>query len=198
MGTDYVHVLAFVDNAAMNIGVHVSFWIRVFIFPGYMGICVLSDTSTPELPSGTEFDRQRNVPLRHLLQHLLFTRASVKYRAGSSDLIPVPLCTLPQGLAWVSSSWVSVMTPPLLTSISWDPSAELQAESSGPAVLWSSKHLELKIMTLRHTTHYITSIRAGGGTPPSIHEHFCSQIHPAKGINTPSTVLQLASSWFIQ
>ena len=30
------HVLATVNNAAMNIGVHVSFQIRVFIFSGYM------------------------------------------------------------------------------------------------------------------------------------------------------------------
>ena len=185
MDTGCVHVLAVVDNAAMNTGVRVSFWIRVFIFPGYMGICVLSDTLTPALPSGTEFDRQRKVPLRHLLQHLLFRRAPVKHRAGLSGLIPVALPPLPQGLAWVSSIKVSVMTPPLLTSISWDPSAELQAESSGPAVLWSSKHLELKIMTIGHTTHYTTSIRAGGGTPTSTYEHFCSQIHPAKGINTP-------------
>ena len=165
MDTGCFHVLAVVDSAAMNIGMHVSFWIRVFIFPGYMDICVLSDTLTPALPSGTEFDRQRKVPLRHLLQHLLFTRASVKYRAGWSGLIPVPLPSLPQGLAWVSSIRVSVTTPPLLTSIPWGPSAKLQAESSGPAVLWSSKHLELKIMTVGHTTHYITSIRAGGGTP---------------------------------
>ena len=30
------HVLAIVNSAAMNIGVHVSFRIRVFIFSGYM------------------------------------------------------------------------------------------------------------------------------------------------------------------
>ena len=30
------HVLIIVNSAAMNIGVHVSFWIRVFIFSGYM------------------------------------------------------------------------------------------------------------------------------------------------------------------
>ena len=29
------HILAIVDSAAMNIGVHVSFRIRVFIFSGY-------------------------------------------------------------------------------------------------------------------------------------------------------------------
>ena len=29
------HVLAIVNSAAVNIGVHVSFWIRVFIFSGY-------------------------------------------------------------------------------------------------------------------------------------------------------------------
>lgn len=77
-----------------------------------MGICVLSDTLTPALPTGTEFDRQRKVPLRHLLQHLLFTRASVKYRAGLSGLIPVALPPLPQGLAWVSS--ISVCNDPSL------------------------------------------------------------------------------------
>ena len=30
------HVLAIVNSAAVNIGVHVSFLIRVFIFSGYM------------------------------------------------------------------------------------------------------------------------------------------------------------------
>ena len=30
------YVLAIVNNAAMNFGVHVSFLIRVFIFSGYM------------------------------------------------------------------------------------------------------------------------------------------------------------------
>ena len=30
------HALAIVNNAALNIGVHVPFWIRVFIFWGYM------------------------------------------------------------------------------------------------------------------------------------------------------------------
>ena len=32
----YFHVLAIVNSAAVNIGVHVSFWIRVFIFFGYI------------------------------------------------------------------------------------------------------------------------------------------------------------------
>ena len=36
MDTGCFHVLAIVDSAAMNIGVHVSFQIRVFIFAGYM------------------------------------------------------------------------------------------------------------------------------------------------------------------
>ena len=31
------HVLAIVNSAAMNIGVHVYFRIRVFVFSGYMG-----------------------------------------------------------------------------------------------------------------------------------------------------------------
>ena len=30
------HILTIVNNAAVNIGVHVSFWIVVFIFSGYM------------------------------------------------------------------------------------------------------------------------------------------------------------------
>ena len=30
------HVLVIVNSAAMNIGVHVSFWIRVFVFSRYM------------------------------------------------------------------------------------------------------------------------------------------------------------------
>ena len=30
------HVSAIINSATMNTGVHVSFWIRVFIFPGYM------------------------------------------------------------------------------------------------------------------------------------------------------------------
>ena len=30
------HVLAIVDSAAMNIGVHVSFWVRAFIFSRFM------------------------------------------------------------------------------------------------------------------------------------------------------------------
>ena len=30
------HVLAIVNSAAVNIGVHVSFQIRVFVFSGYM------------------------------------------------------------------------------------------------------------------------------------------------------------------
>ena len=30
------HVLAIVNSAAVNIGVSVSFWIRVFVFSGYM------------------------------------------------------------------------------------------------------------------------------------------------------------------
>ena len=33
---DFFRVLVIVNNAAMNIGVHVSFQIRFFIFPGYM------------------------------------------------------------------------------------------------------------------------------------------------------------------
>ena len=33
---DFFHVLVIVNNAAMNIGVHVSFQIRIFVFPGYM------------------------------------------------------------------------------------------------------------------------------------------------------------------
>ena len=32
----YFHVLAIVNSAAVNNGVHVSFQIRVFIFSGYM------------------------------------------------------------------------------------------------------------------------------------------------------------------
>ena len=32
----FSHALAIVNNAAVNIGVHVSFWIRVFIFSRYM------------------------------------------------------------------------------------------------------------------------------------------------------------------
>ena len=31
-----LHALAVVNSAAVNIGVHVSFWIRVFIFSGYL------------------------------------------------------------------------------------------------------------------------------------------------------------------
>ena len=34
----YFHVLAIVNSAAVNIGVPVSFPIRVFIFSGYMGL----------------------------------------------------------------------------------------------------------------------------------------------------------------
>ena len=30
------HILAVVNSAAVNIGVHVSFWIIFFFFPGYM------------------------------------------------------------------------------------------------------------------------------------------------------------------
>ena len=36
MGTLFNSVLAIVNNAAMNIGLHVSFWISVFIFFGYI------------------------------------------------------------------------------------------------------------------------------------------------------------------
>ena len=31
-----LHILTILNSAAMNIGVHVSFWIRVFIFCGYV------------------------------------------------------------------------------------------------------------------------------------------------------------------
>ena len=43
------HVLAILNSAALNIGVHISFWIRVFIFSGYMprsGIAGSYDSST--------------------------------------------------------------------------------------------------------------------------------------------------------
>ena len=32
----HICVLAIVNSASMNIGVHVSFWITVFIFSGYI------------------------------------------------------------------------------------------------------------------------------------------------------------------
>ena len=37
------HVLAIVNNAALNIGVHVSFQIRVFVFSRYMERVALLD-----------------------------------------------------------------------------------------------------------------------------------------------------------
>ena len=38
------HVLAFINSVAMNIGVHVSFQIRVFIFSGYMPRSEISES----------------------------------------------------------------------------------------------------------------------------------------------------------
>ena len=38
------HVLAFINSAAMNIGVHVSFQIRVFIFSGYVPRSEISES----------------------------------------------------------------------------------------------------------------------------------------------------------
>ena len=38
--TEQFHVLTIVNSAAVNIGVHVSFQIRVFIFSGYHLACL--------------------------------------------------------------------------------------------------------------------------------------------------------------
>ena len=47
-----LHVLAIIKSAAMNIGVHASFWIRVFVFSEYMpgsGIAGSQGSSTLSL-----------------------------------------------------------------------------------------------------------------------------------------------------